>query len=104
MQNAIPELITLLPLPAEPLMAVGDWGKVEAELGTGLPNDYNSFCHITDLTLYVISFLSSTHLILRKVIPFRQKCRAYSTSFRAQVEEKTNRKLPVPLFSGPQAD
>lgn len=41
--TSLAKLITLVPPPAQPTAAKGDWAAVEADLGFSLPEDYKSF-------------------------------------------------------------
>ena len=46
MTEALAELVKLLPPPKAPEETGGDWQRIEAELGTALPDDYKEFISI----------------------------------------------------------
>lgn len=46
MNNALKELVELVPPPAEPVGAPFDWHAVEATLGRSLPADYKAYCDV----------------------------------------------------------
>jgi hypothetical protein len=54
MATALEELIQLLPPPKFPVDAVGDWERVEAQLGTALPRVDGS----SDLSLQALTINS----------------------------------------------
>jgi hypothetical protein len=56
----IDDLVTLVPPPAEPVDAQGDWRSVEVSLGTALPADYKALIELYGLGMFVDFILLHT--------------------------------------------
>lgn len=68
--SAVRDLVTLVPPPAEPVDAQGDWRSVEVSLGTVLPADYKALIERYGLGMFVDFILLHT--------PFGPGPRCYS--------------------------
>jgi hypothetical protein len=102
MNTLLEELVKLVPPPAEPRNAQGDWDQIQQNLGLVLPADYKEYVELYGSGVLCSFFSIHSPFALERQygVSTRQAWSARAEIFRDWGEE-THQEVPFPIYPEP---